>query len=227
MVRSLFRNSFKTIVDPVLKWQYSNYSKKDHLVKFKGLDIIVIAGVFHPGLFLSTKVLVEFMNQFDLTNKKVLELGCGTGAFSCWAATQGAISLASDINPTAVENARINAKKNNIAIECIESDLFTNLEKNTFDFVVINPPYYPKKPLSDADKAWYCGEEFEYFHKLFNQLKMVHQRSQVFMVLSEDCDVKSISEIAKNNGIPFNSVYQKKYWIESNNVYALSVHQKN
>jgi release factor glutamine methyltransferase len=90
-----------------------------------------------------------------------------------------------------------NNKRLGLNVRIIESDLFDKLPQQAVDFVVINPPYYPKNPLNDSERAWYCGAEFEYFEKLFSQLNNHIQSSTiVLMSLSEDCDIQKISKIA-------------------------------
>ena len=49
--------------------------------------------------------------------------------------------------------------------------MFDKIEKVNFDYIVINPPYFPKNPKSEKEFAWFCGSDFEYFKKLFSQLK--------------------------------------------------------
>lgn len=89
---------------------------------------------------------------------KVLEIGCGCGIASLVCAKANAENevLGVDLNPAAVENSRLNAKRNGIKnAEFRESDLFSNVrikaisgnnddaENEKFDGIMFNPPYLP------------------------------------------------------------------------------------
>jgi len=76
-------------------------------------------GVFHPGLFFSTKLLIEYISEYDLNDKNILELGAGSGLISVYCAKLKANVTASDINPIAVENINQNAKLNSVNIKVV------------------------------------------------------------------------------------------------------------
>ncbi len=222
MIRKGIRKTLKWSISRVLKRRYAKYSSKDHIVEFLDLSLLVKAGVFHPELFFSTKVLIQFLKSKDLKGQNLLELGCGTGTISVWAARQGAIVTASDINPMAIENTIINSKKNKVKVECIESDLFENLDINAYSYVIINPPYYPIESKSIEECAWFCGLNFEYFLRLFRQLKRIDSSQKVLMVLSEDCDIVAIRDEAGKQGFELNCVFTKKQILEINYVFEIN-----
>ena len=85
-----------------------------------------------------------------------------------------------------------------------------------------NPPYYKKSPKSDAEYAWYCGENGEYFQKLFSSLKQyIHSQSLVLMILSEDCDILMITKLALYNHLDIRIVRERKIVWEKNNIYQI------
>src|SRR5690606_23450802 len=148
-----------------------------------------------------------------LKGSTFLELGCGTGLLSIAAARKGASVTASDMNPKAIENTRVNAEANGVHLDIVTSDLFTNLPPTLFDWIIINPPYYAKNPTTDADVAWYCGENFEYFEKLFKQL-IPYRDSNIIMVLTQACDVRRIKAIAMKNGFQFETIREKESFFD-------------
>jgi release factor glutamine methyltransferase len=167
---------------------------------------------------------LQFIGQFDLQGKTLLELGAGSGIISLYAASKGALVTASDINPVSVQNIRENAAKNRAEIKVIESDLFESLPKSAFDYIIIAPPYYPKDPADYAEMAWYCGSNFEYFERLFQQLPaFYHDNAQVMMILSEDCNIQKIMEIGRKNGFVFSLAYQKRIMGEWNFIYRITM----
>jgi len=210
------------IISPFLKVFVKYYFSKPRKYKYKTVDGIVLPTVFFPHFTMSTKFFMEFISDKDLMNKTVLELGCGTGIISVFCAQNGGIVTSSDINPAAIENAKLNADRNNVILKIIHSDLFEKIEPVPFDYILINPPYYPKTPANDAEKAWFCGADFEYFHRLFPALPHYFSpNSHVYMILSEDCEVKKIRTIAASNQLRLTPVYENKKWGEVTYIYRI------
>ena len=151
--------------------------------------------------------------------------GCGCGIISVLAAKKGAVVISTDINPDAVSVAGINAAQNGVAVEAIHSDLFQKISSRKFDFIVINPPYYPKAPQNIAETAWYCGEHFEYFDNLFHELPQhFTSAGKAIMILSEDCELHQIGKIAAKNEISLFLQQTRKVLGESNFIYDLTLH---
>ena len=195
LVKPLLNFGATLFVKPVLE-RY--YLKKERIMKYQGVKCIIEPGVFHPGLFFSSKFLSRFITGYDLKNKSVLDLGCGSGFLSLTASSLGARVTAGDISPEAAANTKRNARVNGLTIDVIHSDLFERIEGD-FDLMLINPPYFPGKPSSNYGYAWYCGEDFEYYEKLFSQLHARMGSAEVLMVLSDKCDLERIFAIAKKN----------------------------
>src|SRR5215470_868186 len=84
------------------------YLSKERSYFSNGITLKILPGVFHPGLFFSTKYLLSYLENFDLKNKSLLELGAGSGLISFIAEKREAIVTASDLNERALEGLRIN-----------------------------------------------------------------------------------------------------------------------
>lgn len=215
-LRKLYKRVARHTLQPLIRW----YLRKPRRYRHMGMDLIVMPGVFHPGFFISTKLLVQFLSARELRGKTLLELGCGSGMVSVFAALRGAAVTASDINPVAAQSALTNAERNHVLVQVVQSDLFTHLPDLTWDIIVINPPYYPHTPHSDAERAWYCGEGFEYFVSLFSQLS-THTSSEIFMILSQDCDLVRISAIATQAGWDLDVAWEGRAGGEKNTIFSL------
>ena len=162
------------------------------------------------------------MEMLELNGKKFLELGCGSGLISLVAASKNANVTSSDINPLAVKTASTNAVANNLKIRTVVSDLFQKLQNETFDYIIINPPYFKRNPKTDSDKAWFAGEELEYFQKLFQQLtNHFTPTTTSLMVLSEDCDTVGIEKIAASNNLKLLLRRKETIWFEENFIYEI------
>jgi release factor glutamine methyltransferase len=211
----------KRIISPLLQKTSAGYLKKRRKYSYRGISVWVEPTVFPPFLTISTKLLLQFIETLALNGKKLLELGCGCGVISILAAKDGATVTAVDINETALEALRKNALENRVSVDIQFSDLFGNLAGKTFDYIIINPPYYPKAPQSIAEKAWFCGENFDYFESLFAQLPEFLGNSETYMILSEDCDVAKIKAIAYKNGMAFELIQEKKVAAETNYIFQI------
>ncbi len=76
------------------------------------------ASSFGSGQHYTTKLCLEYLDELDLKNKKILDLGCGSGILSIAAMLLGAESaVAVDIEENAMKTASENATINHIPAE--------------------------------------------------------------------------------------------------------------
>ena len=198
------------------------YLSSERTYTYKGIRVQVPPGVFHPGFFFSTKFLLRFLQEQPLRGRSLLELGAGSGLISLFAARCGAHVTATDINPLAISCLQKNQKENSSSLEIIHSDLYTHIPRQPFDIVAVNPPYYRKEPVSDADRAWYCGPEGEYFDVFFGGLGYyIHDRSDVWMVLCEGCDLDMIRKLAARHGWSLTCVRTRRNIIERDYIFRI------
>lgn len=135
-----------------------------------GRKIMVLPEVLNPVLFFTGEWLATLIADPDPSGfrkpegsqatlippgSSVLDLGCGTGVVSVFAAQQAGRVVAVDINPTAARSARINALLNGVEgkVEVREGDLFTPLANERFDVIIFNPPYFRGQPRSNFERA--------------------------------------------------------------------------
>lgn len=222
-MKSIVAKTLRKIVSAAAVPLAKKYVQKDRTYNYEDLSLKVFKDVFHPGLFRSTKVFAEWMNQQSFQNKMVLEIGSGSGLISLVAAKNGAIVTATDINTKATENTKLNAFANRLNITVIQSDLFAAVPLQLFDMILVNPPYYPQQPQNDYEKAWYCGIGFDYFKKFFKQLKDRGLGNNCYMILSDTCDLESIRQIAGSNKLELKEVYIKKRSGEQLTIYQTSL----
>ena len=211
------------IIHPLYKPYHFWYHKKPRKYSYKNVYTIVQPTVFSPKNTVSTKVFLDYISTLNLRDKSILELGCGSGIISLFSASKGGKVTASDINNVALNSLEKSSKKQGFEIRFIYSDLFENINNSNFDYIFINPPYYPKKPNSIEEQAWFCGKNFEYFKRLFQELpSKTTTNTNCLIILSEDCDVKTIKTIAKNNNLFFTKIYKKQTLLEQNFIYKIT-----
>ncbi len=216
------RYIIKRITNPILKKGLQFYYRKPRVYHYKNIKVNVHPDVFPPHLTFSTKILLDFISTLDLKEKTLLELGCGSGIISLFAAKQGARVTATDISKIALNYLDKNAHSNKIKIKIMYSDLFDSIKNLNFDYIIINPPYYPKKPINVKEQAWFCGENFEYFESLFEQLS--HRVSNIYhitMILSQDCEIDKIIDIANKNKLEMTVLQKVKKISETNYIYNI------
>lgn len=214
------RNFIKKITHPFLKYGLKLFYSKPRTYCYENICIKVHPDVFPPHLTFSTKILLDHIKPLDLKEKTFLELGCGSGIISLLASKKGAVVSSSDINQTALNYLDANAVKNNLLVTTIFSDLFKSIPNSNFDYVIINPPYYPEKPKNIKEQAWFCGENFEYFENLFDQLQNI-ESNNIFMILSVDCAIEKIKSISNKNNFQLSDIKKIKNNFETNYIFKI------
>jgi release factor glutamine methyltransferase len=118
------------------------------------------------------------LDKYVKKNQKILEIGTGDIGILCMYIANKIKNIdvtGTDISPDFVENAKVNAEKNNLKINYIQSDMFSNVE-GTFDIIFFNPPYIPtewgkkymkKIPDLTTFNVWDGGEDSYYLIRRF------------------------------------------------------------
>jgi release factor glutamine methyltransferase len=201
------------LLPSLVRW----YLSKKRTYESRGLTITVLPGVFHAGFFFSTEMMLQYVSRQSFHGKTVLEVGAGSGIISLYVARQGGDVTATDISQRAIENIGLNAASNNVRLTIIKTDLFENLERK-YDWIVVNPPYYPREPSTEAEYAWNCGENHEYFSRFFSGLAAhMTPHACAVMVLSDVCDLKTIARIAAENNFLLEPEMEKRVWADGRN----------
>jgi release factor glutamine methyltransferase len=216
------RGLIKHIVSATYKPLLVKYLATTRTYSYKGIHLEIPPQVFHPGFFFSTKLLLRYISKEHFSDKTFLELGAGSGLLSIYAAKRGASVMATDINPVSIECINLNTEQNAVKTKTILSDVFDNVSPRHFDYILINPPYYKKKPSSFRDYAWYCGENGEYFQKLFKKLaEFMDESSNVLMVLCDGCDLQMIKFQAAKNSFSMKCVLTYTTIMERNYIFKI------
>ena len=140
---------------------------------FYGLDLLVDKRALIPRY--ETEILVDLIINDNSNNKKILDIGTGSGAISLALSKNLKDSkiIGVDISKNAIDLANENKIKLNINnVEFKESDIFSNIDEK-FDIIVSNPPYINKEDFEKLDNklyyepqnALYGGEDGLYFYK--------------------------------------------------------------
>ncbi|MEO8361070.1 MAG: class I SAM-dependent methyltransferase [Vicinamibacteria bacterium] len=176
-------------------------------------------GVLHPGHFASSQFLATHLATLPHQKKRMADIGTGSGFLALVAASRGAAVTALDINPQAVICARDNAARNGLAdrITAIESDVFGALPEGArFDYVVTNPPFYPRDARDPGDQAFAAGARYEFFITLTRQIRSrLTQDGALILVQSSDVDFAPIAHMLASRGLAERSVRHERSLFET------------
>lgn len=176
---------------------------------FYGLDLLVDKRALIPRY--ETEILVDLIINDNSNNKKILDIGTGSGAISLALSKNLKDSkiIGVDISKNAIDLANENKIKLNINnVEFKESDIFSNIEEK-FDIIVSNPPYINKEDFEKLDKklyyepqnALYGGEDGLYFYKkiIKNAKNFLNKNGKIYLEIGYD-QKDSISDLLEEYG---------------------------
>jgi len=216
------KSLIKSLAFRILYPLSEKYLLKERSYRYKDITVTVFPGVFHPGFYFNTKLLLEYLEGIELNEKYILELGAGTGLISIYASKRGGFVTASDISLTAFYNIEKNTKMNDANVEVVHSDLFENVPQLRYDYIIINLPYYKKTPTTQKEFAWFGENDFQYFRRLFSQLgNFYFENTNIIMILSDEAETEMIKSIASEYRFLMTEIFQKKIWGEQNYLYSL------
>jgi|SRR3989338_73229 len=152
-------------------------------------------------------------------DKKVLDMGTGSGILAIGAKKGGAIEvLAVDINPDAVAFVK---KK---GVEAVESDLFEKVN-GKFDLIVFNPPYLPENESEDAESklATTGGKKGDEVILRFLEVvcKFLNSEGNVLLLVSNLTSTKRIEDLIQRKGLSKEVIASEKLFMEELFVWKL------
>lgn len=166
--------------------------------------------------FLLVKALKENLNS--LKNKKILDMGSGSGIISqeliSWGISPKKLTL-TDINPDAIKKL----KKDFQYSEVTTSNLFEKLNSK-FDIIIFNPPYLPEdknEPKESRIITTGGKEGSEIINKFLKDSKtFLNKNGKIFLLVS------TLSKGIKFRGFKKRLVAKEKLFFEELLVYLLT-----
>lgn len=220
--RRLFRKAMHWIC-----YNFILTSSLTRSVRIGDLELEVPPSVFHPGVFVTSRMFAEFLRSRNFSGKSVVEVGTGSGILALSAARAGAASvLALDINPRAVAAASHNAETNGLTaiVSAKVSNLFSAVpDDEIFDVVISSPPSFAGEPRDVADRAWHAGPGYRDIDALFEQAyRHLAPRGEMFILLSSDTNRNLMEALARQAGFDWELLERKSIIVESFLIYRLT-----
>jgi methylase of polypeptide subunit release factors len=191
-----------------------------------GFRLRVPPTVFHPRFFITSEFFATFLSRLDLSGKRVVEVGTGSGILALSAARAGAAHVvAIDINPQAARAATENAARNGLAgrVSGVCSDLMSGIApRPLFDVIISSPPSFPGEPRDIADRAWHAGPGYRDIAAFFEQAReRLAPGGKVYLLLSSDSDLDLLGGLIADAGFESRVVHERSILIETFPLYEL------
>ncbi|MEZ6087233.1 MAG: methyltransferase [Pirellulaceae bacterium] len=122
-------------------------------ITLDGVALRILPGIYKP--LDEEHRLIDFIES----GKAVLDVGCGSGVLTVFAAMKSAHVTAVDISPQAIKNTQLNCR--NLGIENVSillSNMYDAVDQK-FDYIVSYPPLF-QVAFKNHDKQWCTSKTF-------------------------------------------------------------------
>ena len=130
-----------------------------HTAWFAGIEFYVNENVLVPRSPIAELIESRFepwLAADDVTRVLDLCTGCGCIAIACAYAFVEATVDAADISPSALEVARVNVERHQLAdqVNLLQSDVYAGLGGAQYDLIVTNPPYVRASEMEELPEEY-------------------------------------------------------------------------
>jgi len=222
---SLLRRLLRSTIH-LLSYHFILKRRRTQVAHAAGFRLVVRPTVFHPRYFLTSEFFASYIARMDLSGKRVVDVGTGSGILALAAARAGAANVvALDINPNAACTASENAQANGLGgrVTAVCSNLLSALAPQpTFDVILSSPPSFPGEPLDLADRAWHAGPHYRDIAALFEQAReRLAPGGRCYVLLSSDSDLEYLGWLMERARFRARVVEERSILVESFILYEL------
>jgi len=167
-------------------------------VTLDGRKLRVLPTVYKP--LENEHRLVDWIDE----GKTVLDLGCGSGVLTVFAALKSKHVTALDINPEAVENTRLNCEAQGLENVTAEvSDMFGAVD-DRYDYIISCPPFF-RLALASSHQQWATSTYF--VDALFENARNYLRQDGRLVVLLPQSYRPEIERLAKDDNLDLVSTH--------------------
>lgn len=124
-------------------------------VRVCGVDFEVMPGVYATSV--DTELMADSVRLES--DEDFLEIGCGSGAVSLLLARRCRGGMATDINPQAILNSRLNSERLGVStVQFVLGHVYAGIERS-FDAIVCNPPYNNRPAQDEIDRMFWDPDD--------------------------------------------------------------------
>lgn len=184
-------------------------SEDGEVFEYLGLTLVVPPHV--QVIETTSDVLGRVVLDEVKPDERVLDMGTGSGVNAILAATRGADVVALDLNPHAVEAAKANAVRNQVAdrIDVRRSDLFAEAD-GRFDLVIFDPPFRWMKPRDWAE-ASITDEDYQTLTAFFATVREhLTENGRILVFFGTTADIGYLEQLIESNGLAFRIVSRRE-----------------
>ncbi len=180
--------------------------RKPYSKKLAGFEYLVLPKVYKGST--DTELFTEVIKikpDYD-----VWDIGTGTGLIALSFKKNGArYVLATDLNPDAVKNAKVNSKLLKLDIDVRRLNLFGTV-KNKFDVITFNPPFTNALPKASHDISFWDKDHKTVKSFLKDIQRYLKPSGKAFIAWSSFADTRKLKVIAKKYNIKLKQVGKRK-----------------
>lgn len=155
-------------------------------------------------------------------NDVVLDIGTGCGILGILAAKKARRVVATDLNPHAVECAKMNAEINKVAdkMDIRVGDLFQSIKQNErFSLILFNAPYLPSNLGEEKDwigQAWAGGPTGRQLIDRFivETPRFLSESGRILLVQSSLSDVEETINKLRETGLEARILSERSFMFE-------------
>jgi release factor glutamine methyltransferase len=175
--------------------------QEDYPVKFLGEQFELKPNVFCPTYSEGAELLVRSLP--DMSGRKVLEMGTGSGVVAIFAAKLARSVVAIDVSPLACECAKHNAILHGVEdkVDIRQGDLFDSIQANeNFSLIIYNPPFMDGIPKNWIETAIY-DSDYQNLELFFQQApNYLTSDGEMLIAFSSVGDLKRLESMIYDAG---------------------------
>ena len=194
--------------DYVKYYKQMIFHRTEVYANIANMTIYVIPSVFDPDptITYTSMFIIKNLMTLDLTDKTILDIGCGTGVLGLYCLKQGAKHVCFvDNNEIAMRNTLLNTS-NYINKTVMKSELFHNIKKTKYDIILFN------FPICDGD---WNKDNIDTLKKYCKNLKSyMHETTYAFSVFASFGNTTMFEEMLKKYKFTYTTTPETRFCVE-------------